>query len=85
MNIKLNTINDVNEFVLVCSMFHNIDINVKQGRQIIDAKSILGIYSLNLLQPLTVAIYSDNKEKVMEFFEKIDRWKVNYKDEMTVS
>ena len=36
------------------------EVNLVSGRYTIDAKSLLGIYSLDLSNPLTLVIYSDD-------------------------
>ena len=36
------------------------------GRHVVDAKSILGIFSLDLSKPVTVEVYSDNCDDMME-------------------
>ena len=53
MFIKLKTIDDVKEFVNICSKY-DVDIDVKQGKFTVDGKSILGIFSLNLIEGLSV-------------------------------
>ena len=77
MVIKLNTIIDVQDFVELCNckkyLYNNID--VKQGRQVIDGRSILGIYSLNLLKPLDVVI--DYGKYESDFYSNIKKWKVD--------
>lgn len=76
MLIKLNTIEDVNNFVSICSKYFDADVDVKQGRQIINGKSILGIFSLNLLEPLRVIFDSGNDNSKIGFYNDIQRWKV---------
>lgn len=38
-------------------------IDAVQGRYIVDAKSILGLYSLNLLEPITIQVYKGDLTK----------------------
>lgn len=76
MIIKLNTIEDVKKFTNICTHYHDADIDVKQGRQIIDGKSILGIFSLNLLENLKVTIDSENDNSKIGFYNNIQKWKV---------
>jgi len=76
MTIRLNTIENVNDFAKICSKYENCNIDVKQGRQIIDGKSILGIYSLNLLKNLEVSIDTTNKCMKKDFYEEIKKWEV---------
>ena len=72
MKIVLGNIQDVREFVnLVVLVEYEVDL--AQGRYLIDAKSIMGIFSLDLLSPITVVAHSDN---TAEFFEKIQKFAV---------
>lgn len=80
MKIKLNTISDVNNFSKVCSEYYEGNIDVKQGRQIVNGKSILGIFSLNLLEPVKVVIDSENDNLKISFYNNIEKWKVNNRD-----
>ena len=47
------------------------DIDIVTGRYIIDAKSILGIFSLNLWSPVTVVLHSDDQEVVKSFISEL--------------
>ena len=49
--IQLNAINDVKDFVNKVMLF-NYDIDLVSGRYAIDAKSIMGIFSLDLSKPI---------------------------------
>ena len=72
MKIVLGNIQDVREFVnLVVLVEYEVDLS--QGRYLIDAKSIMGIFSLDLLSPITVVAHSDN---TAEFFEKLQKFAV---------
>ena len=42
---------------------------LRQGRAVTDAKSILGIYSLDLTKPVTVYIYSNQAGDLLEKLE----------------
>lgn len=77
MKIKLNTINDVNSFVNASTKYYEGDIDIKQGRQIIDGKSILGIFSLNLMGSMEVSINTDSPNTERDFYNFIKKWKVN--------
>ena len=57
--IRINTIEDVKNFVAVVTGV-DFDVDIVSGRYAIDAKSIMGIFSLDLSKPLTVEIYSDD-------------------------
>lgn len=77
MVIKLNTIKDVDDFVSICNNCNNGYIDVKQGRNIVDGKSKLGIYSLNLMEPINVETDSKNVEAVFDFYDSLKGWAVN--------
>ncbi|MEM1484993.1 HPr family phosphocarrier protein [Oscillospiraceae bacterium PP1C4] len=57
--IKLDTINDVKNFVNTVSKY-DFDVDLVSGRYAVDAKSIMGIFSLDLAKPIKVEIYSDD-------------------------
>ena len=59
--IKLNAKEDVQEFVRAAGKC-DFDIDVFYNRIIIDAKSILGVLSLDLARILTVQMNGDNAE-----------------------
>ena len=58
--IKLNEKEDVQEFVKAAGKC-DFDIDVFYNRIIIDAKSILGILSMDLTRELTVRCYGESK------------------------
>ncbi len=58
VKVKLSTINDVKEFVNAVTLC-DFDVDLVSGRYAIDAKSIMGIFSLDLSQPVDVVIHTD--------------------------
>ncbi len=68
-NIKLATIADVRDFVNAVTAFDG-DIDLSSGRYVVDGKSIMGIFSLDLLSPIKLTVYSDNAEALMSKIEK---------------
>lgn len=54
-------VNDVNKFVMAASRC-DFDIDVKYNRIIVDAKSILGILSMDLGQVLTILCHGESTE-----------------------
>jgi len=58
--ILLDSINQVKDFANMINRFH-CDVDLSSGRYVIDAKSIMGIFSLDLQSPLTLTIYGDNE------------------------
>ena len=59
--IVLKTIQDVREFVNIVIAFE-YEIDLVQGRYVIDAKSIMGIFSLDLSKEIKLVIHSDDAE-----------------------
>lgn len=58
--IKVTYIKDVSKIVSIAmSVPGQISITVKQGKYVVDAKSIMGIFSLDLSSPITVCLESD--------------------------
>ena len=68
--IRLKTFGDVQEFVNVLMKF-GYDIDLVSGRYIVDAKSIMGIYSLDLTKPIELQAHTDDAEAL---FEAIDQY-----------
>lgn len=66
VQISLNSIGKVKSFVNAITQF-DYDFDLISGRYVIDAKSIMGIFSLDLSKPIELAIHTDeNLESVME-------------------
>ena len=63
-NIKLSTIADVRDFVNAVTAFDG-DIDLSSGRYVVDGKSIMGIFSLDLLSPIKLTIHSDNADELL--------------------
>lgn len=59
--IMLSTIDDAKAFVLAATKC-DFDVDVYYNRVVIDAKSILGVLSLDLTRVLTVEFNGDNEE-----------------------
>lgn len=69
--IILSNVKDVRDFVnLVVLVDYEVDL--AQGRYLIDAKSIMGIFSLDLLSPITVIAHTEYPD---DFFEKLEKFK----------
>ena len=61
IDIRLSTIQDVQSFVNIVNRY-DIDVDLSSGRYIVDAKSIMGIFSLDLLKPITLTAHSDDTD-----------------------
>lgn len=71
VEISLNSIDKVKSFVNDINRFDN-DFDLISGRYVIDAKSIMGIFSLDLSKPITLNIHAEeaNTEPIMELVGK---------------
>lgn len=66
--IKLNMINDIKEFLNETRKIE-ADIDLYKGKHIVDAKSIVGVFTLDLSEPVKLVIHS-NDESLLEPFKK---------------
>ena len=72
VKIRLGTINDVKEFVNAVTLC-DFDVDLVSGKYVIDAKSIMGILSLDLAQPVTMVVHTD---ECGGFMQRVDRFVV---------
>ena len=71
-------LNDTTELVAFRNgaRFFDGTIEVQQGRYIIDAKSTLGLFSLDLSKPVDVIITCDSKRVKDNFYDYVKKWRV---------
>ena len=69
VSIKLESIQDVRDFVSLMTA-QKADIDLSSGRYVVDGKSIMGIFSLDLLQPIEMTIHSDDCDDLLEAIKK---------------
>lgn len=74
-NVNLNSINKIKEFSKDISAFE-ANIDVKSGRYLIDAKSIMGLFSLDLSKPIEIIIHSDSDSELERFAEVMKNYEV---------
>ena len=72
-NISLSSINDVKNFVNIVTKY-DFEIDLSSGRYIVDAKSIMGIFSLDLSKPIKLEAHTDDAS---EFFAQIKEFIVD--------
>ena len=66
VQISLNSIDKVKSFVNAITQYEH-DFDLISGRYVIDAKSIMGIFSLDLSKPIDLAIHAENDvDEIME-------------------
>lgn len=65
--LSVNTIDKVKKFVQI-NIKHNINIFVKSNNFVVDGKSIMGLFSLDLARPIIV--YSDSPQVEVDKYIK---------------
>ena len=64
VKISLNSIDKVKHFVNALTKF-DADFDLISGRYVIDAKSIMGIFSLDLSKPIDLNIHAEDVEDIL--------------------
>ena len=75
MRIKFSTFDKVNQFVKATTSFES-DIFAKSGRYVIDAKSLMGMYSLDLSKELELEIVEKAKGETDKLVAKLRELKI---------
>ena len=65
VRISLNSIDKVKSFVNDLTKF-DVDFDLLSGRYVIDAKSIMGIFSLDLSKPIDLNIHAEAESSINE-------------------
>lgn len=73
VNIDLHSIDRVKSFIDITSQYP-FEIDLVSGRYVIDAKSIMGIFSLNLNQPIELVAHSDDEAEISKFLDAIKEY-----------
>jgi len=68
--VVLNSNIDVKDFVNIASKF-SFDIDLVSGRYVVDGKSIMGVFSLDLSKAIKVEVHADD---CAEFEKEIQRF-----------
>lgn len=71
MKAKVGTMDDIKQFVYLLNQFEG-DVDVSSAQYVVDGKSILGVFSLNLDRALTVKFHG---EVPAELQAKLDKYK----------
>lgn len=66
MLLSLNTIDKVKRFSNIVLTYES-DIDAIRGRYIIDAKSIIGLFTIDLSKPVEIKIHSQDAEELERF------------------
>lgn len=67
--VILTSIEDVKTLVEIVNDFE-FDVDMVSGRYVVDAKSLMGIFSLDLAKPVTMRVYAEDTEKFEDALKK---------------
>ena len=66
---------DLKEFIKITTSFES-NIDMIKDRYVIDARSIMGIMSLDFTQPTMVVIHSVNEDEIVHFYDEMKRFAI---------
>ena len=69
LTVKIVSMQDADKFNKLCSKF-DCDMDLQSGKYYVDAKSIMGIFSLDLSKPLILNADTDDEAKVNDTYFK---------------
>ena len=75
IQIRLVTIEDIRNFVNTLAKY-SIELDLHQGRYTVDARSLMGIFSLDLLKPVDFIVNSDDESVVNAVLDDVKTWTV---------
>jgi len=78
--LKIVTVEDIRNIVTVLAKYSVIELDIQQGRYIVDARSIMGIFSLDLLKPVEFIIDSNDEKIIEAVLEDVKKWLVAEED-----
>ena len=67
LTVNIVSMQDADKFNKLCSKF-DCDMDLQSGKYYVDAKSIMGIFSLDLSKPLVLNAGTDDEQKINETF-----------------
>ena len=70
IDIALNGLDKVSTFVNITNRYPFV-IQLRQGRYVVDGKSVLGVYSLEHSKPITLEVFSDNCDTLMDELQEL--------------
>ena len=65
VTLKLSQAEEIKEFVNMVNRY-SYEMDLRAGRHVVDAKSLLGIFSLDLSKPISLEVYADECDDLME-------------------
>ena len=66
---------DLKEFIKITTSFES-NIDMIKDRYAVDAKSLLGVLSLDFTQPTMVVIHSVNEDEIVRFYDEMKKFAI---------
>ena len=66
---------DLKKFIKITTSFES-NIDMIKDRYVVDAKSLLGVLSLDFTQPTMVVIHSVNEDEIVRFYDAMKRFAI---------
>ena len=66
---------DLKKFIKITTSFES-NIDIIKDRYVVDAKSLLGVLSLDFTQPTMVVIHSVNEDEIVRFYDEMKRFAI---------
>ena len=73
--ILLNTVEKIKEFVSITTKY-NCDFDIASGRYVVDGKSIMGIFALDVSKPHTLSVITEDQRLLAQIRDEISRFAV---------
>ncbi|MCL2096501.1 MAG: HPr family phosphocarrier protein [Oscillospiraceae bacterium] len=74
IRIKLSDIAHIRNFANIFAKYTSVELDLQQGRYIVDAKSPMGIYVLDLLKPVDFIIHSEDGDVIGSIMDDVKDW-----------
>ena len=73
--IQINTIENTKKIVEKLEQFKP-EIDARQGRYTINAKSIMGLFSLDITKPIWIEMKSRDRDELVKFYHEMEEFEV---------
>ena len=74
VTVVLNDYTKIKKFCNEVSTFES-DIDLVKGRYVVDAKSLMGVFTIDLSLPVDVVIYSEDEKEIERFNEVMEEFR----------
>lgn len=72
--VKLNEVSRLQQFANRCVGFDQVSLTGKRGKFVVNAKSVMGLFSLDLAEPVTIEAEADSEAEL----EAFDKWVTDF-------